>query len=107
MDPLEPMFNELLQMDDLTMPVPHPDVVELSRKLDNLTIESNTQGLRFEIERAKRQRLQASVRQVKRDLAIPCPDLIEIRNELNQFKEYQNVINYTGQQNLTFILAHE
>jgi len=92
--PEEPMFNELLQMDDLTMPVPHPDVVELSRKLDNLTIESNTQGLRLEIERAKRQRLQASVRQVKRDLAIPCPDLIEIRNELNQFKEYQNAINY-------------
>jgi len=67
----------------------HPDVIELSRKLDNLTVESNTQGLRLEIESTKRQRLQSSVRQI-----IPCPDLIEIRNELNQFKEYQNAINY-------------
>ena len=57
--PEEPMFNELLQMEDLTMPVPHPDVVELSRKLDNLTIESNTQSLRLEIEKTKRQRLSA------------------------------------------------
>jgi len=62
--------------------------------LDNLIIESNTQGLRLEIERAKRQRLQASVRQVRRDLAIPCPELAEIRTELNQFKEFQNVVNY-------------
>ena len=70
----------------------HPDVIELSRKLDNLTIESNTQGLRLEIERAKRQRLQASIRQVRRDLAIPCPELSEIRMELNQFKEIQNYV---------------
>ena len=80
--PEEPLFNELLQMNDLTMPVPHPDIIELSRKLDNLTIESNTQGLRLAVERAKRQRLQTSVHQIKNDLDRPCPELIALRNEV-------------------------
>ena len=59
--PEDPIFDDLLRVDDWTIPTMHPDVIELSRKLDNLTIESNTQGLRLEVERAKRQRLQASV----------------------------------------------
>ena len=48
----------------------------------------------MEIERVKRQRLQASIRQVRRDLAITSPEIIEIKNELKNFKEAQNAINY-------------
>ena len=92
--PEDPIFDDLLRVNDWMMPTMHPDVVELGRKLDNLTIEFNTHGLRIEIERAKRQRLQASIRQVKRDLAITNPEIIEIRNELRHFKESQNTINY-------------
>ena len=47
--PEDHMFDDLLRVNDLTIPIMHPDVVELSLKLDNLTIESNTQGLRLEI----------------------------------------------------------
>jgi len=92
--PEDPIFDELFRVDDWTIPTIHPDVAELARKLDSLTIESNTQGLRLEIEKAKRQRLQASVRQLRRDLATPCPELVKIRTELSQFKESQNAINY-------------
>ena len=92
--PEDPIFDDLLRVNDWMTPITHPDVVELGRKLDNLTIESNTQGLRMEIERAKRQRLQASIRQVKRDLATVSPEIVEIRNELKHFKESQNAINY-------------
>ena len=53
--PEEPIYDEIFKIDDLLMPVPHPDIAELSRKLDLLTVETNTQGLRIEIEKVKRQ----------------------------------------------------
>ena len=81
------MLNDLFRIDDLPTPVMHPDIIEINRKLEHLTLETNTQGLRIAVERVKRQRLQASVRQVKQDLALPCPDLMVIRNELNQLRE--------------------
>ena len=92
--PEEPLFNELLQMNDLTMPIPHPDITELTRRLDNLTVECNTQGLRLAVEKAKRQRLQTSVHQIKNDLARPCQELIALKNEVNQMKDYQNAVDY-------------
>ena len=92
--PEDPILNDLFRIDDFPTPIIHPDLAEINRKLEQLTLETNTQGLRLAVERAKRQRLQASVRQVKHDLALPCPDLMAIRNELNQFREHQNTINY-------------
>lgn len=92
--PEAPVFEDLLQFNDWTIPSPCPDIVELTRKLDSLTLESNTQSLRLEIERAKRQRLQASIRQIKRDVITMSPEIIEIRNDLRQFKEFQNATNY-------------
>ena len=92
--PEGPAFEDLLDLDDWMTPTPYPDIVGLNCKMDSLTIESNTLGLRTEIERAKRQRLQASLRQVRRDLAATKQELIEIRSELQQFKDVQNTINY-------------
>jgi len=71
--PEEPLFHELLQINDLTMPVFHPDIAELTRRLDNLTVEYNTQGLRLAVEKAKRQRLQTMVHQIKSDLTRAKP----------------------------------
>jgi len=92
--PEEPIYDEIFKIDDLLMPVPHPDIAELNRRIELLTVEINTQGLRLEIERTKRQRLQSSVRQMKRELTVPCPSLVGLRNELIQFKDQQTAINY-------------
>jgi len=92
--PEDPIFEDLLHLDDWMTFTSYPDIVGLSSKMDSLTIESNTLGLRTEIERAKRQRLQASLRQARRDLATTKQELIEIRSELQQFKDVQNTINY-------------
>jgi len=92
--PEEPIYDDLFSINDLIMPVPHPDIAELNRRIELLTVEINTQGLRLEIEKTKRQRLQSSVRQMKRELAVPCPNLVELRNELIQFKDQQTAINY-------------
>ena len=77
----EPMLNDLFQIDDLIAPVTHPDIVEINRRLDHLSLETNTQGLRIAVERAKRQRLQATIRQVRQDLSLPCPDITILKNE--------------------------
>jgi len=92
--PEEPIYDELFQIDDLLMPVPHPDIAELSRKLDLLTVETNTQGLRIEIEKTKRQRLQATIRQLRRDLSLPRPDIPILKDEIAQLRDYQNSINF-------------
>ena len=92
--PEDPIFDDLLRMNDWTTPIAPPDAIELGRKLDGLTITSNTQGLRIEIEKAKRQRLQASVRQARRDLAALNSEIIELRSEMKQMKETQNAVNY-------------
>jgi len=90
----EPLYSEAFKIDDLVMPPPHPQIAELSRKIESLTIEVNTQGLQLEIERTKRQRLQSTVRQLKRDIVAPCPDLLAIQNDLVKFKGQQEATNY-------------
>ena len=73
--PGEPLYDEVFQINDLLKPTFHPDIAELSRKIESLTIEVNTQGLRLEIEKTKRQRLQATVRQLRRDMTLPSSDI--------------------------------
>jgi len=92
--PEEPTYDDLFQLDDLLMPVPHPDMIELNRKIDLLTIEVNTQGLRLEVEKAKRQRLQATVRRLRKDMSLPCPDIMVLKKEIAQLRDYQNTVNY-------------
>ena len=91
--PEDILLNEF-SVNDFSTPLIYPDVTEINRKLEQLTLETNTQGLRLAIEKAKRQRLQTSVRQVKNDLALPCPELTALKIELNQMRDYQNAVNY-------------
>ena len=92
--PEDYLFNDLLNVNDMPTPSISLDVAELKRKFDHLTIEINTLNLRLEIEKTKRQRLQTIVRQLKRDIAAPCPELLEIRSDLNKFIGQQNTTNY-------------
>jgi len=92
--PEDPMINDLFLIDDLPTPLIHPDIAEINLKLEHLTLETNTQGLRIAVERAKRQRLQTTIRQVKQDLSRPCPDLMMIKSELDHLRAHQNAINY-------------
>ena len=92
--PEDYLFNDLPNINDMPVPNISSDVSELKRKFDHLTIEINTMNLRLEIERSKRQRLQTIVRQLKRDIAAPYPELLEIRNNLSKFIEQQNTTNY-------------
>ena len=90
--PEGPLPDDLFQLSDLT--VVHPDLVALNKRLDHLTLETNTQGLRIAVERAKRQKFQAIIRQVRQDISIPCPDIAMMKHDLMAIREHQNAINY-------------
>jgi len=90
----EPIYDEIFQLDNLTAPIPLPDIVELSKKIDSLTIEVNTLGLRLEIEKAKRQHLQTTMRQIRRDKTFLNSDIQMLRSELLQLRDQQTAVNY-------------
>ena len=92
--PEGPMYDELLDANDLNMFAPHPDLTDLTRKLEALTIDSNTHGLRVEIERTKRQRLRTMVKSLKHDLTTACTDISIMREEISQLREQQNAVNF-------------
>ena len=90
----EPIYSELFQIDDLMMPPPHPEIIDLNRKFELLTVDANTHGLRMEVERAKRHHLQATVKQMRRDLTLAKTEIIALKNEIAQHHEHQNSINF-------------
>ena len=92
--PEEPAYDELFPIDDLMMFTPQPEITDLTRKLELLTVDTNTHGLRIEIERSKRQRLQATMKQLRQDLSIAKTDITMLRSEITQLREQQNIINF-------------
>ena len=82
--PEEPVYDNLFQIDDLMLSTPHPEIIDLNRKFESLTIDTNTYGLRMEIERAKRQRLQATVKQIRRDLTLANADITMLKDEIER-----------------------
>jgi len=92
--PEGPAYDALLNLDDFSMPVSHPELTDLTRKFETLNIDSNTHGLRIEIERTKRQRLQTTVKRLRHELHAACADITQLREEINQFREQQNAVNY-------------
>jgi len=100
-DPLLPdlvpeghVYDEFLNLNEFPMPTPHPEMTDLTHQFEALNIESNTHGLRIEIERTKRQRLQATVKKLKNELHAACADITTVRDEINQLREQQNAVNF-------------
>jgi len=92
--PEEPMPNESLPLDDLITMMPQLQMTDLSCKLDSLAIDANTHGLRIEIERSKRQRLQTTVKQLRRDLSVANDDIALLKHEIAQLRDQQNIVNF-------------
>jgi len=91
--PEEPNYSELFQIDDLIIPTPRIEIDNLTRKLELLSV-TNTNGLRIEVERAKRRRLQTIVKRTERDLSLANSEIMILRNEIAQFRDQQNSINF-------------
>ena len=64
-------INELLNDPMLPDPVPYPqnDLVFINQRLEQLSVEVNTQNIKLELEIIKRQRLRRSMKQIKSEIA--------------------------------------
>ena len=62
--------------------------------MDQLSLESNTQSLRIELEKHKRQKLRTAIKQVKQNMIVPSPDIASLRYDLDIMQRNQDAINY-------------
>jgi len=92
--PEGPIYDELLDTNDIDMFMPNPDLMDLTRKLEALTIDANTHSLRVEIERTKRQRLRTMMKRLKHDLTAACAEIVIMKEEISQLREQQNAVNF-------------
>ena len=74
--------------------IPNADIIALNHRFDQLFIDTNTQSLRIDIEKAKRQKLNAIVRRLKQNLLSPHPELVKLRQDFETLQNEQNSINY-------------
>ena len=88
------LFDDIFPSENPSVTVTHPDIVALNSRLDHLSLETNTQALRIKVERAKRQRLSATVRQVKQNMLLSCPDIASLKDDVEVMQGNQNAINY-------------
>jgi len=96
-----PFVDDLFGINDL-IPMPeHPDILSISRQLEELTIENNTQSLQLKIERMKRRQLRSSLRSIEQVLLRPCADAASIKQELGAIQENQNAINFQFDSDIT------
>ena len=100
-DPLLPdlipeghIYDNLLTMDDFPMFTPQPERADIIRKFESLNIDTNTHGLRIEIERTKRQRLQATVKRLRHEFSAACADIVILRDDIIQLRDQQNAVNF-------------
>ena len=59
------LFNDVFSLEPPFMTPSQLDLVKMNSRLEHLSLEINTQSLRIEVERAKRQKMRASLKQLK------------------------------------------
>ena len=100
-----PFPEETFRIDDFPPMPEHPDIITISRQLESLSIENNTQSLQLKIERMKRRQLRSSLRSMEQMLSHPCPDATSLKQELIATQEHQNAINFQFEGDVTSLRA--
>ena len=91
-------IEDIFKIKDILPVSNHPDLITLSRQLENLTIEGNTQSLQIKIERMKRRQLRSSLRSLEQAVQRPCADTVSLKQELitTQETKMQSITNSKG-----------
>jgi len=90
----DPMLTDLFPIGVAPPLQSIPEFNSITDRLESLEIAMNTQSLRIEIERTKRQKLRASLRQIKADLAYPSPEIHSLQQALEFNYAQQNTTNF-------------
>ena len=92
---LEGSFLDYLLDAEIPLPaIQSTDIITLNQRIEQLSLDANTQALRLEIEKAKRQKLSTTVRRLKQDLLAPHPEIIKLRQDIDILRSEQNSNNY-------------
>jgi len=83
-----PLFPEPLSL-------PSEDLIQLSQRLDQLTIDVNTQNIRAELETFKRQQLRRTVKQIKAEVSTLNQIINQQQTENNILREQIATLNIT------------
>jgi len=90
-----PVLPELIPLENLDLVPSYLDITTLNDRITSLSFEVNTQSLRIEIEKTKRQKLNIMI---KRNSHKPMPsDLLitGLRNDINILTEQLGTLRYT------------
>ena len=67
---LEELMNEMHPISHIPILPSNDDVMSLSKRLDHLEVDINTQNLELKIEKMKRRKLRKSVKHLKNEILI-------------------------------------
>jgi len=92
--PEDPIFTNLFPI-EVAQPLPSVQELKLiTDRLESLEIATNTQSLRIEVERTKRQKLRTSLRQIKSNLIYPSPETDSLQQAFEFNCAQQNTTNF-------------
>jgi len=90
----DPILTNLFPIEVARPPPPIPELKLITDRLESLEIAMNTQSLRIEIERTKRQKLRASLDQIKSNLVYPSPGIDSLQQAFEFNYAQQNTANF-------------
>ena len=70
------------------------DLATLNSQIEHLSLTVNTQSFRIEVERAKRQKMRSTIKQLRQEMNNPCPEIASLKQEVSTIYENQNTNSY-------------
>ena len=92
---LKDLLNDSVSLFPEPLSLPSEDLIQLSQRLKQLTIDVNTQNIKVELETLKRQRLRLSIRQIKAEVSILNETIIQQQTENTMLREQLATLNTT------------
>ena len=92
--PEDLVTDNLLTVENTQLKSLPSDLKIINDRLENLEVLVNTQSLRIEVERVKRQKLRSSMRQLKHETSISYPKVVALKQIMDNNSAQQNTTNY-------------
>ena len=81
------LLNESVPLFPEPLSFPTEDLVQISQRLEQLTVEVNTHNIKLELETLKRQRLRRSLEQAKAEIFVLNQALTQQQNDDTTLRE--------------------
>ena len=82
-----PRLHDMIPFENIDLFPSYHDIAILNDQIAKLTIDLNTQSLRIEVEKTKRQKLNIILKRIRHEKTLPDHSLMGIRNDINVITE--------------------